>query len=74
MEESDDVSRRLATFRTARGLTLAAVATRAGVTKQFLSLVETGASDINTRTLARVCAAMGISLAKFFGPLPRGVR
>lgn len=66
-----ETSARLAAFRAESGLSLDRLAKRAKVTKQFLSLVETGASDINVSKLARVCKALDISLHTFFGPLPK---
>ena len=48
------------------GLTLEAVADRAGVTKGFLSLVERGRTTISVPTLLRVCATLGISIGALF--------
>ncbi|HWQ23921.1 MAG TPA: XRE family transcriptional regulator [Gaiellaceae bacterium] len=55
-----DVGRRLREFRTERGLSLAEVAKATGISTSFLSLVETGQSDITFGRLSRLINFYGL--------------
>ncbi len=57
---------RLRGIRQAKGLTLAAVATEAGVTKGFLSLVERGLTRVSVPTLLGICAALDVTIGSLF--------
>jgi transcriptional regulator with XRE-family HTH domain len=63
------VGRELRTRRQDNGKSLKQLADESGVTKQMISLVELGESDINVRKLARICKALHCSLADFFEPI-----
>ena len=63
---TERVGPRLRQARRARGLTLAAVAEEAGVTKGFLSLAERGQTRVSVPTLLRACAALQIPLGSLF--------
>lgn len=54
-----DAARLLLTARTRRGLTQAALASRAGTTQPVISAYEHGRRDPGTATLARLVAAAG---------------
>jgi transcriptional regulator with XRE-family HTH domain len=60
------VGPRLRQARQDRGLTLAAVAERAEVTKGFLSLAERGRTRVSVPTLLRICHALGVPLGSLF--------
>lgn len=57
---------KLRALRTARGLTLDAVATEADLTKGFLSLVERGQTAISVPNLLRICDILGASVGSLF--------
>jgi len=68
---------RLRAARRARGLTLRALAGRAGVTESFLSQVERDVSSPSIATLQRICRGMGLSIAELLDggePVGRVVR
>ncbi len=65
------IAQRVARWRAHRGLTLQQVATAAGVSKQMVSYLELGETDIATGKLAKICeVAFRCDMATFFGPLP----
>lgn len=64
---------RLRAARRARGLTLRALAERAGVTESFLSQVERDVSSPSIASLQRISRALDLSIAQLFdGPAPAG--
>lgn len=65
-----DVGRRLRARRLDNGKTLARLAEESGVTKQMISLVELGESDIGVRKLHRICKALHCTLDQFFERAP----
>lgn len=66
---------RLLTWRTYRDLSLKEVAARCGVTPQAISLGERGERDLRIGTLQPIVEkGLGISLARFFGNLPKITR
>ncbi len=62
-----EVGRRIRELRTARGLSQERLAEAAGLTLESISRAERGASEISITSLARVCEALRIDLAGFFG-------
>ena len=57
---------KLRAVRTERGLTLDAVATEAGLTKGFLSLVERDQTTVSVPNLLRICDILGVSVGSLF--------
>lgn len=77
-EVVDSLGRRVAQARRAAGLTLAAVAQRADMSAAYISQIESGTANPTVRSLGRMAAAMGVTLAELFGssggdqlPVPR---
>lgn len=71
----DQAGPRLREVRLNRGLSLADVAGKAGITKGFLSLAERGLTRVSVPKLLAVCAALDISIGSLFasrGALPAG--
>ncbi|MEV4090606.1 helix-turn-helix domain-containing protein [Streptosporangium saharense] len=65
-----DVGARMRRFRKERGLTLRGLAAASGLSIGFLSQVERGISAIGLTALNGVAAALGRSVADFFGDEP----
>jgi transcriptional regulator with XRE-family HTH domain len=69
-DHGDDVTAHLAarlrSLRADRGLTLEALAERAGVSRSMISLVERGESSPTAAVLARLAAGLGVTLASLF--------
>lgn len=59
---------RLRSARQGRGLTLEQVASEAGLTKSFLSLLERDATSASVASLQRICAVLGIHIAALLEP------
>ncbi|MFC9461440.1 helix-turn-helix domain-containing protein [Streptomyces sp. NPDC056983] len=57
---------RLREMRQDRGLTLAAVAESAGVTKGFLSLAERGKTQVSVPNLLRICEVLDVQPGSLF--------
>lgn len=67
MENVDPtIPARLKALRAARGLTLDELAHRAGVSRAMISRIERGEASPTAALLGRICAALGLSLARFF--------
>jgi transcriptional regulator with XRE-family HTH domain len=68
----DDINARIATqartLRTARGLSLEALATRSGVSRSMLSLIERGEASPTAVILDRLATGLGVPLAQLFDP------
>lgn len=62
---------RLRALRTGRGHSLAEVAEATGLSASFLSLVETGRSDITISRLVRVVDFYGVRITDLLDPVPR---
>ena len=62
---------RLRALRTARGFSLAEVADGTGLSASFLSLVETGRSDITISRLVRVVQFYGVRITDLIDEVPR---
>lgn len=72
MAAKTDVPARIAAWRSYRGLTLQAIATITGVSRQAISYWELGENDITVGRLDLICTkAFKTDLVTFFGPLPR---
>jgi transcriptional regulator with XRE-family HTH domain len=69
------IGARLRAARRERGLSLAAVAARSGLTKGFLSEVERDLTSPSVGSLLRLCAALDVSIGELFdadqGPVVR---
>ena len=57
---------RLREIRVEQGLSLAAVAAAAGVTKGFLSQAERGLTRVSVPTLLQICAVLGVGIGSLF--------
>lgn len=60
------ISRRVRALRDARGLTLAALAERSGVSRSNISLIERGESSATATVLDKLSAALGVTVASLF--------
>lgn len=60
------IAQRLRELRDARGLTLALLAERSGVSKSTISLIERGESSATATVLDKLSAALGVTLAALF--------
>lgn len=60
------VGRRIRTLRRDRGLTQEALASRAGMARESLSIVERGRRDIGVAALDRIIRALDVSWPEFF--------
>ena len=69
-EAASDVSRRIAArvreLRVARGLALDALATRSGVSRSMISLIERGESSPTAVVLEKLATGLGVTLASLF--------
>ena len=76
MQDLDDVTAapsgmgqagpRLREIRVEQGLSLATVATAAGVTKGFLSQAERGLTRVSVPTLLQICGVLGVGIGSLF--------
>jgi len=62
------VGRRIRTLREAAGISQEELAARADLHRNYVGSVERGERDIGVVALQRIAAALGLSLAEFFGP------
>ena len=62
---------RLRSLRAERGLTLDALAERAGVSRSMISLIERGESSPTAAVLDRLAAGFGVTIASLFAEDPR---
>jgi transcriptional regulator with XRE-family HTH domain len=63
---TDGVGRQLRTIRRRKGLTLAAVASLAGISESFLSQLERGRTGASLESLQRLTQALGVRVADLF--------
>ncbi|MFI5954882.1 helix-turn-helix domain-containing protein [Cryptosporangium sp. NPDC051539] len=68
----NDVGRRLRALRKEHGISLSALAERAGIGKATLSRLETGARNPTLETLYAVTGALGVPLAAVLAERPPG--
>jgi transcriptional regulator with XRE-family HTH domain len=65
------IGARIRALRTARGLTLEALAGLAEVSRAMLSRIERGESSPTAQLLNKVCGGLGITLSEFFAETER---
>ena len=65
------IGERVRALRSARGLTLDALAERAGVSRAMLSRIERGESNPTAQLLGRVCAGFDVTLSALFAETER---
>jgi transcriptional regulator with XRE-family HTH domain len=66
------LAHRVRDLRTRQGLSLEALATRTGVSRSMISLIERGESSPTAVTLNRLATGLGVSLAALFSAPPEG--
>lgn len=66
MDINQLISRRVLSLRNARGLSLAALADRSGVSRSNISLIERGESSATATVLDKLASALGVTLASLF--------
>jgi transcriptional regulator with XRE-family HTH domain len=66
MDINQLIARRVQALRNARGLSLAALAERSGVSRSNISLIERGESSATATVLDKLAAALGVALASLF--------
>lgn len=62
------VGGRIRELRTARAMSQEALAERAGLHRNYVGSVERGERDVGIVAIAKLAAALGLSLAEFFAP------
>ncbi|HSW04561.1 helix-turn-helix domain-containing protein [Aquabacterium sp.] len=67
---NDRIARRVHALRTAQNLSLDALATRCGVSRSMISLVERGESSPTAVVLERLATGLGVMLASLFDEAP----
>jgi transcriptional regulator with XRE-family HTH domain len=70
MDINQRIAGRVRDMRDARGLSLAALAERSGVSRSNISLIERGESSATATVLDKLSAALGITVASLFEPPP----
>jgi transcriptional regulator with XRE-family HTH domain len=68
------VGRRVRDLRTRLRISQEELAARANLHRNYVGSVERGERDIGITSLARLAAALGVSLPDFFGPFRRSSR
>ncbi|WP_040787138.1 helix-turn-helix domain-containing protein [Massilia niastensis] len=66
MDINQLIARRVRDIRDARGLSLAALAERSGVSRSNISLIERGESSATATVLDKLSAALGVTVASLF--------
>ena len=66
MDINERIARRVSELRSAKGLTLAALSDRSGVSRSNISLIERGESSPTATVLDKLASALGVALASFF--------
>jgi transcriptional regulator with XRE-family HTH domain len=66
-----ELSHRIATWRKVRGLTQTDLAKAAGVTTSAVSLYESGKARPSVAVLDSIVERLGLTMAKFYGRVPR---
>ena len=61
-----DYGTKIKKLRQAEGLTQQELADRAHITKSMVSYIESGKRNPNTKTLEKIAAVLGMTLAEFF--------
>jgi transcriptional regulator with XRE-family HTH domain len=68
------IGKRIKSVRRTRGLTLQDVADQTGLTKGYLSKIETSGKAAPVPTLARIASVLGVPLAELFGGVEKAER
>src|SRR5688500_13629441 len=68
------IAERVRELRAARGLSLDALATRSGVSRSMISVIERGASSPTAAVLEKLAAGLGVTLASLFDAPATAVR
>lgn len=66
MDINQLIARRVQSLRNGRGLSLAALAERSGVSRSNISLIERGESSATATVLDKLAGALGVTLASLF--------
>jgi transcriptional regulator with XRE-family HTH domain len=66
-----DINVRLTRWREHKGITKSALAAAADTTPQAVDRIESGDSKPSLQMLERLVEAMGLTMAEFYGHLPR---
>ncbi|TFW29074.1 helix-turn-helix domain-containing protein [Duganella callida] len=66
MDINQLIARRVLSLRNTRGLSLAALAERSGVSRSNISLIERGESSATATVLDKLAGALGVTLASLF--------
>lgn len=66
-----ELSKRIVTWRKARGLAQSALAEAAGVTVSAISRIECGRNGPSQAVLSAIVERLGLSMEKFYGRTPR---
>jgi transcriptional regulator with XRE-family HTH domain len=66
------IAERVAALRTARDLSLDALARKSGVSRSMISLIERGESSPTAVVLEKLASGLGVTLAALFDPPPDG--
>lgn len=56
------IERNIAKFRRQQGMTQGDLATKVGVTREYLVSIETGKEKVSLRVLAQIAAALGVGV------------
>ena len=62
-----DISNRLLNLRKEMGVSQHRLSQLSGVSQSYLSYLEAGKKSPTVKTLKKICAGLGISIADFFG-------
>lgn len=65
-ETSEPLGARLRVMRESRAMSLEELATKAGITKGFLSKIERNLAEPSTASLVKLCSVLGVSLGQLF--------
>ena len=66
------IAERVRELRAAQGLSLDALASKSGVSRSMISLIERGESSPTAVVLEKLAAGLGVTLASLFEPLAAG--
>ncbi|WP_321781574.1 XRE family transcriptional regulator [Paraburkholderia sp. J94] len=64
---NERIAQRVRELRAARALTLEALATRSGVSRSMISMIERGSASPTAVVLEKLAAGLGVSMASLFG-------
>ncbi|WP_321902352.1 helix-turn-helix domain-containing protein [Paraburkholderia tropica] len=64
---NERIAQRVRELRAARGFTLEALATRSGVSRSMISMIERGSASPTAVVLEKLASGLGVSMASLFG-------